>query len=74
MVWGAMSARGTSGICFLQPGTTINGAKYLDLLKDKLEIHMVVHDCNVFMLNGAPCHRAKSVKSFLREKNVDILE
>ena len=42
MVWGAMSAHGTAGLYFLQPGTTIKGAKYLDLLKNKLEIHMMV--------------------------------
>ena len=52
----------------------MNGAKYLDLLKDKLEAHMVSFNCNVFMYDGAPCHKAKSVKSFLREKNVDILD
>ena len=74
MVWGAMSARGTAGLYFLQPGTTMSGAKYLDLLKDKLEIHMVVHDCDVFMHDGAPCHKAKPVKSFLQEKNVDMLD
>ena len=34
MVWGAMSAHGTAGRYFLQPDTTMNGAKYLDLLKD----------------------------------------
>ena len=69
-----MSARGTAGLYFLQPGTTMNGAKYLDVLKDKLETYMVVHDCDVFMHDGAPWHRAKSVKSFLREENVDILD
>ena len=52
----------------------MNGAKYLDLLKDKLEINMVADDCSVFMHDGIPCHEAKSVKSFLREKNVDILD
>ena len=74
MVWKAMSAQGTAEQYFLHPGTTMNGAKYLDLLKDKLEIHMMVHDCNVLIDGGAPCHRAKSVKNFLQEKNVDILD
>ena len=66
IAWGAMSAHGTAGLYLLQPGTTMNGAKYLDLLKNKLEIHMMVRDCNVFMHDGAPCHRAKSVKNFFR--------
>ena len=72
-----MSARGTADLYFLQPCTTMNGTKYLDLLKDKLEIHMNMHECNhcnVFMHDGAPCHRAKSVKSFLCEKNIDFLD
>ena len=51
----------------------MNSAKYLDLLKDKLEIHMMVHGCNVFMHDGASCHREKSAKNFL-QKNVDILD
>ena len=34
---------------------------------------MIEHDCNVFMNDGAPCHRKKSVKNFLQKKNVDIL-
>ena len=59
MVWGAMSANGTAGLYFLQPSTTMNSAKYLDLLKDKLEIHMIEHDCNVCMHDGAPWHWAK---------------
>ena len=74
MVWGAMSAHGTGALYFLQLGTIINAAKYLDLFNDKLEIHMMVHDCNVFVHDGAPCHKAKSVKNFLQEKNFDILD
>ena len=35
--------------------------KYLDLLKNKLELHMAVHKCSIFMQDGAPCHRAKIV-------------
>ena len=62
----AMSVLGTAGLYFFQPVTTINGAKYLNLFKDKLEILLMVHDCNVLMYDGAPCHRAKSVKNFLR--------
>ena len=69
-----MSAHDRAGLYFLQPGTIINGPKYLHLLRDKLEIHMIVHDCIVFMHDGAPCHRAKLVKNFLQENNVDILD
>ena len=31
-----MSVHGTAGLYFLQPGTIINGAKYLDQLKEQV--------------------------------------
>ena len=27
-----------------------------NLVKSKLEIHMTVHNCQIFMHDGAPCH------------------
>ena len=73
MVWGAFSRSGTAGLYFLPPGSTMNGSRYVDLLKGKLEMHMNIHQCTVFMHDGAPCHRSKIVKQFLSEKNVATL-
>ena len=70
MVWGAMSSMGTAELYFLPPGTTINGEKYLNLLKSKLELHMTVHNCQIFMHDGTPCHRSKLVKKFLEQKSI----
>ena len=58
----------------MPPGTTINGQIYLDLLKNKLELHMAVHKCSVFMQDGAPCHRAKIVTQFLKAQKINILD
>ena len=58
---------------FLPPGTNINGQKYLDLLKNELELHMAVHKCSVFMQDGARCHRAKIVTHFLKAQKINIL-
>ena len=52
----------------------MNGQKYLDLLKNKLELHMAVHKCSVFMQDGAPCHRAKIVTQFLKTQKMNILD
>ena len=49
MIWGAMSANSMAGIYFLKPGTTMNGAKYAELLKDKLPTHMKIHQSLIFM-------------------------
>ena len=52
----------------------MNGQKYVDLLKDKLELHMNVHNCNIFKQDDAPCHKSKIVSKFLKEKKIKILD
>ena len=32
--------------------------KYLDLLKDKLKMHININESKIFMHDGAPCHKA----------------
>jgi len=74
MICGAISTQGTAGLFFLDPGTTTNGKKYLDLMKETLELHTAVHNCEIFMHDGPPCHRAKIVTDFLKTKNIKLLE
>lgn len=74
MIWGAMSVHGTAGLFFLEKNTTMNGDKYLQLLKDKLELHMGVHNCSIFMHDGAPCHTSKKVKTYLADTGVRVLD
>ena len=74
MIWGAISANGTAGSYFLKPGTTVNGAKYAELLRDKLPTHTAIHQSLIFMHDGAPCHRSKIVKQFCTENHVKILD
>ena len=64
---------GTAVLYFLPPGTTMNGKNYLNLLQRKLELHMTVHNCQIFMHDGAPCHRSMMVKKFLDEKSIQML-
>ena len=54
MIWGAISKNGTAGLYFLAPGTTMNGPKYVELLKNKLLLHMTVYSTTIFMHDGAP--------------------
>lgn len=74
MVWGGMSAKGTAGLFFLPKGTMMNGAKYLEVLKEKLQLHMAVHNCDIFMQDGAPCHRSKIVNDFLKGMNITTMD
>lgn len=64
-----------AGLYFLNSGTTTNAQKYLELLQDKLGIHVHVHSCSIFMHDGAPCHKAKKgVNEHLQKIKITILE
>ena len=52
----------------------MNGEKYAKVLQEKLQLHMTVHQCDIFMHDGAPCHRSRVVKKFLGDKNIQLLE
>ena len=74
MVWGGMSSKGNTGLFFLPPKSTMNGQKYLELLQAKLKFHMQVHNCEIFMQDGAPCHRCKIVTDFLKRNKIKKLD
>ena len=74
MIWGAMSALGTAGLYFVEKNTIMNSEKYQTMLKDKLNIHMNVYQCNVFTQDGAPCHRTKKVTEYLNSEKIEILQ
>ena len=74
MIWGAMSCSGSAVKYFLPPGTTMNGKKYLVVLKDRLKIHLDIHQCRIFKHDGAPCHRSKIVFDFLKNRKVEVLQ
>ena len=52
----------------------MNGQKYVNLLKNKLEQHIAIHKCKMSMKDGAPCHRSKIVTQFLKSKKIQILD
>ena len=35
---------------------------------------MEIHNCTVFMQDGAPCHRPKVVSEFLRQQRIKVLD
>ena len=69
-----MSVNGTAALHFLPVGGTMNGSRYVNLLRKKLQLLMAVHQCSVFIDDGAPCHRSKVVHSFLNQQKINMLE
>jgi len=56
-----MSVKEVGGLYLLPTGTTINGQKYVNLLKEKLELHINERSCGSCIQDGAPCHRSNTV-------------
>jgi len=52
----------------------MNGPRYVELLAGKLNFHMAVHNCTIFVQDGAPCHRSKVDKTFLAENRIMVLD
>ena len=74
MIWGSMSMNGRAAIEFIPQGQTVNAVKYLEILKNKLKIHMALARCNVFQQDGAPCHTARVLKEWFASENIQILD
>jgi transposase len=74
MVWGAISARGPTGLWFSPIGSTVNAARYLTILQEHLPVDLAAHMCTIFQQDGAPCHTARVVKTWLRDNGYHMLE
>ena len=62
---GVTSAKSRAGLYFLSPENKMNGSKHVELLKEKLVLHMEIHNCTIFMHDGAPCHKVDMCSNFL---------
>ena len=70
MIWGAISGSGRCGLWFMPPGTTINGAVYLEILKEKVPPFIAIYGCTHFQHDGAPCHQTKPVGAWLQQNGI----
>ena len=52
---------------FISINFTINGPKYVKMLKELLKLYMHIHGCTIFVQDGAPFHRSQVVTNFLRK-------
>ena len=73
MISGSISAHGRGALWLMQPGTSINAATYLDLLKEKLQSIMECHNCTVIQHDGAPAHSAHFVRYWITSQNIEML-
>jgi hypothetical protein len=74
MICGSFSRNlGRGGLFFLPKNTTMNGNRYIKVLEDHLCDLYNIHQCNFFMQDSAPCHKAKKVMKWLEDRDIRIL-
>ena len=56
------------------PNSDMNETRYVEMLEQKLDLHMHIYECNVFMRDGALCHRSIVACKLLRKHKIQVLE
>ena len=76
MLWGSFSAKGVGRIRFLEKGEMCNSAWYLKVLNQQVKWSARSLFAGEFFLqdDGAPCHRSKVVKDFVRQQGWSTLD
>ena len=74
MVWGSFSWQESGEIFFLPKGETMNMDKYLQVLKNQAAPAMEKAGTTKFLQDGAPCHKAKRVKAWLKNQGWKLID
>ena len=69
-----MSAAGTTVAHIMVPGMTVTGAIYIKVLKEKLQLHMSVHHCKLFMYDGPVVTSVRLLIISWEIKNIRLLD
>ena len=76
MVWSVISGKGTGRLQIING--MMNQHSYKVILESRLipqiEEWFLETDNYIFMQDSAPCHTARSIKAFLNEKNIPLLD
>jgi hypothetical protein len=73
MVWGAVSASGPQQLWIQPRNTTINADGYLHILQQCLQPSMQGGSCHFLLQDGAPCHSARKVHTWLQQEGVNLI-
>ena len=74
MIWAAIGNGKVGSIYFVAPNEKMNAAMYKDVLRRHLTRSFKMTGCSVLMQDGAPCHTARSIKEWLSENDVPVLD
>ena len=75
MVWGYFSGeKGRRGLYFLPKNKKMNAEFYLQVLEEHMLSFYHIHGSEVFMHDSAPCHKARKITRYLKQKQISVLE
>lgn len=74
MVWGCFSGKGLGSLVVLPKNIRVNQNIYLELLSDHLPDSFEKTGATVFQQDGAPCHKAKSISTWLNDCGVSFIK
>ena len=52
----------------------MNSERYIELLETHFLQMFSLHKCQIFMQDGAPCHKSKKVMKWFKDHNITLLE
>lgn len=73
MVWGAFGYGGKGPLVVLQRNVMVNQQVYLNILEENLGECFANSGAEILMHDGAPAHRAHSVKNWLQDNEVECI-
>ena len=75
MIWSSFSgAGGKAGLFFLPKGQTMNAQIYHNVLQRYMVQYFELHNCSHFQYDSAPCHAARSIKTYLANKGIPTID
>ena len=75
IVWECfLGEKGRGGLYFLPNNKIMNADLYLQVLEDHMLNVYNIYGSEVFMRDSAPCHKARKVTRYLKQKQINILE
>jgi hypothetical protein len=74
MVWGCFSMNGRGALYILPKNVTMNGERYLQMLKEKLPNFMRILGCGTYQQDGARIHWTPNVRAWLASKGYEVFK
>ena len=74
MIWGSFGNSRLGNLYFVEANAKMNAQMYKEVLQRHLKRSMEKTGCTIFMQDGAPCHKAKTIMTWLEDHDVPVLE